>query len=92
VTFTFTKTFAKKRHVSINSTTKPILKTLQSEPQTKPKSRSKANQNHCEAKRKPKTLKSISATGQNQPELMPVEKALPNENDDNLKTCLLKKY
>ena len=92
MTFTFTKTFAKKRHVSINSTTKPILKTLQSELQIKPKPRNKANQNHCEPKRKPKTLKPILATRQNRPEIMPAEKVPPSENAENLKTCLLKKY
>jgi len=37
-------------------------------------------------------LKPISMAGQNQPELMPAEKVLPNENNENLKTCLLKKY
>ena len=49
------------------------------------------HQNHRQPKRKPKTLKPISATGQNQPELVPAEKVLPNENDENLKTSLLKK-
>jgi len=53
---------------------KPILETLQSQPQTKPKPRNKANQNHREPKHRPKTLKQISETRQNQPELMPAAK------------------
>jgi hypothetical protein len=49
-----------------------------------------ANQNHRRPKRKPKTLKPISATRQNQPELTPPQKIPPNEKAENLKTCLLK--
>ena len=77
---------------------KPILKTLRSEPWTKPKPRNKANQNHRKPKRKPETMKPILATWQNQLELMPAKKTLPNEKAENLptggcaKTCLLKKY
>jgi hypothetical protein len=37
-------------------------------------------------------LKPISATGQSQSKLLPVEKTPPNEKTKNLKTCLLKKY
>jgi len=70
----------------------PILRTTQNQPGTQPTKTDTTHQNHHQPKRKPKTLKSISATRQSQPELMPAEKALPNENDENLKTCLLKKY
>jgi len=71
---------------------KPILKTLQSQPRTKPKPRNEANQNHCKPKRELKILKPVLATRQNQPEIMPTKKTLPNEKAKNLKTCLLKKY
>jgi len=70
----------------------PILRTTQNQPGTQPTKTDMTNQNHRQPKRPPKTLKPISATGQNHPELMPAEKVLPNENDENLKTCLLKKY
>jgi len=43
-------------------------------------------------KHKLKILKPISATRQNQPEIMPTKKTPPNEKAENLKTCLLKKY
>jgi len=82
VTFTFTKTCAEKRQADFEN--------LQSQPRIKPKPRNKANQNHRRPKRKPKTLKPISATWQNQLELMPTKKTPPNEKAENLKTCLLK--
>jgi hypothetical protein len=58
---------------------KPILKTLQSQPRTKPKPRNKANQNHCKPKHKLKTLKPILATRQSQPELLPTKKPPPKK-------------
>ena len=48
------------------------------------------NQNRREPKCKPKTLKPISATRQNQPETLLTAKTPPNEKAENLKTCLLK--
>jgi len=95
--YMLTKTLAEKRRFvflpkPLPRKDKPILKTLQSQPRTKPKPRNKANQNHCEPKRKPKTLKPILATRQSQPETMPAKKTPPKENAKNLKTCLLKKY
>jgi len=71
---------------------KPILRTTQNQPGTQPAKTDTTHQNHRQPKRTPKNLKPISATRQSQPEIMPAEKALPNENDENLKTCLLKKY
>jgi len=70
----------------------PILRTTQNQPETQPTKTDTTHQNHRQPKRKPKTLKPISATGQSQTEIMPAEKVLPNENDENLKTRLLKKY
>ena len=69
---------------------KPILETLQSQLKPLPIKTDTANQNHRRPKRKPKTLKPILATWQNQPELMPTKKTPPRENAENLKTCLLK--
>jgi hypothetical protein len=68
--FTLTRTLAEKGRLLLLpklrlKRDKPILETLQSQPQTKPKPRNKANQNHRQPKRKPKTLKLISATWQN---------------------------
>jgi hypothetical protein len=77
---------------------KPILKTMQSQPRTKPKPRNKTNQNHRRPKRERKTLNLILAARQNQPELVPAKKPPPNEKAENLptggyaKTCLPKKY
>jgi hypothetical protein len=82
VTFTFTKTCAEKRQADFED--------LHNRPRTKPKPRNTANQNHRRPKRKRKTLKTILATGQNQPETKPTKKTPPNENVENLKTCLLK--
>ena len=70
---------------------KPILKTYDDQPRTKPKLRNKANQNHCQPKRQWKTLNLILATRQRQPKIMPAHKTLPTKKP-NLKTCLLKKY
>jgi len=75
----FTKTFTRKNNL--------ILETLRNQPRTKPKPRNKANQNHSKLKHKRKTLKPISATGQNQLEIMPTKKTPPNEKAENLKTC-----
>ena len=77
VNFTFTKTFAKKRQADFEN--------LQSQTRIKPKPRNEANQNLCWPKPKLKTLKRISATGQNQPEIMPTKKTPPNKNAENLK-------
>ena len=82
VTFTFTKTCAEKRQADFEN--------LQSQPRTPREKNDTANQNHRRPKRKRKTLKPILATGQNQPEFMPAKKTPPNENAENLKTCLLK--
>jgi len=95
--FTLTKALAEKVWLlllpkPLPRKDKPVLETLQSQPWTKPKPWNKANQNHCNPKRKRKTLKPILATRQNQPELMPAKKTPPNERAKNLKTCLLKKY
>ena len=82
MTFIFTRTYAEKRQANFEY--------LQNQPGTLPTETDTANQNRRRPKRKLKTLKPISATGQNQPELMPAEKTPPNEKAENLKTCLLK--
>ena len=69
---------------------KPILKTYEANHEQKPKPRNKANQNQSWPKPKLKTLKPISATGQNQPEIMPTKKTPPNKNAENLKAVCWK--
>ncbi len=69
---------------------KPILKTYEANHEQKPKPRNKANQNQSWPKPKLKTLKRISATGQNQPEIMPTKKTPPNKNAENLKAVCWK--
>ena len=68
MTFTFTKTFAEKRQADFEN--------LHNRPGTKPKPRSTVNQNHRKPKRKPKTLKPISATRQKQPETLLMKRKL----------------
>ena len=51
-----------------------------------------ANKNHRKPKRQPKTLKPISATGQNQPETLPTKKTPLNEKDKNWKPACWKIY
>jgi hypothetical protein len=69
---------------------KPILKTYKANHEHREKKTDTANQNHRRPKRKPKTLKPISETRQNQPETMPTKKTPLNEKVEDLKTCLLK--
>jgi hypothetical protein len=66
-----TRTFAEKRQADFEN--------LQNQPRTKSKPRNKANQNHRRPKRKPKTLKPISATRQKQPETLLTKENLLNE-------------
>jgi hypothetical protein len=82
VTFTFARAYAEKRQANFEN--------LQSQPRTPREKIDTTNQNRRRPKRKPKTLKPISATRQNQPEFMPMQKTLPNEKAENLKTYLLK--
>jgi hypothetical protein len=81
-TIIFARTFAEQRQADFEN--------LQSQPGTPPVETDTANQNRRRPKRKPKTLKPISETRQNQPETMPAQKTPPNEKAKNLKTCLLK--
>jgi len=66
-----TRTFAEKRQADFEN--------LQNRPRTKPKPRNNANQNQCWEKRKPKTLKPVLATRQNEPETLLIKENLLNE-------------
>ena len=63
-----TITFAEKRQANFEN--------LHNQPRTKPKPRNKANQNQSWPKRKPKTLKSVLATRQKQPETLLMKRKL----------------
>jgi hypothetical protein len=76
-----TRTFAEKRQANFEN--------LQNQPRTKSKPRNKANQNHRRPKRKPKTLKPISATRQKQPETLLMKKKLVERKNQELENLLI---